>query len=201
MKARPEIIDAHVQELWRAGATRIASSTGKLVACMVGALGFTAIGGAGLTVVIGERGVLGAFTSTPGSWVCLVAVLFFGVLGIPSLTIQFLRRQTLVIEREGVRVLRGDGRQVAALAWQNVAEVSQFRHRSTSMTNCVLTPEAADLRRATSGAVARGLARADAAVVGTQVWTVPTIFKYQRELPEILRAALHGYRTGWRLPR
>lgn len=199
MKARPEIIDAHVQELWRTGATRIASSTGKFVACMVGALGFTAIGGAGLTVVIGERGVLGAFTSTPGSWVCLVAVLFFGVLGIPSLTIQFLRRQTLVIEREGVRVLRGDGRQVAALAWQNVAEVSQFRHRSTSMTNCVLTPEAADLRRATSGAVARGLARADAAVVGTQVWTVPTIFTYQRELPEILRAALHGYRTGWRL--
>lgn len=149
MKPRPHIDAAHVAQLRQRGSTTIGPNHARSALLVVAAALCAAPCLFALVSIVTDRGFSGALAH-PGAWGALLGSAFFG-LGLFILLAQLVRPPALVIDRGGVRFLRGSEGQVAAVEWKDVDDITVVRLRTTTMVNCVLTPEAAARRGAGAG--------------------------------------------------
>lgn len=122
--------------------------------------------------------------------VAVVAVVFFGALGLPVGVRQLLRPARLEVTRAG---LRGDGvrGQAVDLAWSDVEQVAVWAVDRNRFVVLLLTPEAAARRRADDAGARGVLTAVDEDLVGAPHVMVPGT--YAR--PERLAAWLERVRA------
>lgn len=154
------------EQLLTQGRTVISTSVGRLVLALVGALLFTLIG-------------LGMLTSDSviakiGGGLC---VLFFGVIGIPSLIWQMARRVKAVVTLEGV----GLGKDF--VSWREVFAVALWEHPGGRVCMLTLTDEGAARQMAEASPAMRLLLDRDRKIVGAPAFSLPTTLK--APIPEL----------------
>lgn len=106
----------------RTGTAHMKASVGKLLLLLLVSIGF-AVAGAWMMVDAIATGTSALNTAFSGNfWIGLVAVVFFGILGIPGLGFQLVRRGHLALDREGFTESRG-GTTPLRILWKDITEI------------------------------------------------------------------------------
>lgn len=155
-----ERLPAWDQELVQSGSVTLKPSRWKIALFLLGTLMFTA---PGVGMLVGAGGNRGALV------VGIVTVGFFGVLGIPSLVVQFIKAGSgVVIDHRGVHLPRKK-----TVPWDRIEEVGIMQVNGTRMVALIVDPgfmrHALEHRPAWS----RLLAGAERSIVGTDALFLP----------------------------
>ncbi len=156
-------VDAYRTQLARDGEITFTQSRGKMFFFLLGSLAFAVVG---LVMAIGDGGLAVRLVG----W---VAVLFFGVIGIPTLLLKVVRPtpQLTVSADRGVWLAQGDASWVA---WRDIHEVGLGEIQGQEMVALMVSPELYEQRFAESSVAGRGLAAANERVVGGTALVIPS---------------------------
>ena len=146
-------IEIWESELRSAGQVRLRTSARHNILVLLGCLAFTAVG----TAMFRESPLVG-----------VLAVSFFGVLGIPVVVMQLVRPRDVVVTPTEVRLSAGP-----TVPWHQVASVELGTLQRQTMILLRLTPDGAPHVKAQQGAVHRALAPANDAITGGPTVTLP----------------------------
>lgn len=136
---------------------------GRMILFLLGCIVFALIG---LGMIFGDGGI----GATIGGW---AAVLFFGVLGIPSMLLKAIRPspQLRVSADQGVWLAQGDA---SWLSWPEIETVIIGEVSGQKMVALAVDQDLYDRRFAESSAATRALAAANATIVGGPGLAIPT---------------------------
>lgn len=156
-------LDAYRTRLAHGEDITFAQPRRKTIPLLLAAIVFALIG----LVMIGGGGGIGV---TIGGW---AAVLFFGVLGIPSMLFKVVRPtpQLTVSADRGVWLAQGDA---SWLAWRDIETVALGEVSGQKMVALEVAQEVYERRFAESSAATRGLAAANERLVGGPGLVIPT---------------------------
>ncbi len=135
---------------------------GKMILLLVIAIIFTLVG-----IVLAASGDLMPMI---GGW---AAILFFGVIGIPTFIIKIVRPtpQLVVSAERGVWLAQGDR---SWLPWQEIEAVTLGEINRQKMVALAVSRQLYDRRFAGSSAAMRGLAAANEKIIGGPALAIPT---------------------------
>ncbi|MCB4208691.1 STM3941 family protein [Arthrobacter sp. UM1] len=174
-------------ELQQTGQTVFPTNMTRMWLSLLGTLGFTALG---LWILFNPHP-----TMRFPSWVVVIfgaaAVLFFGVIGIPSLLFQMARRNRLLVDME--RGLSFGSEKIGAqaeadIAWEEVKRVRSWGYGVNSFTIVNLKPEAYARVQRQSSTFNRVLTAANSKMIGENAYYFPATLKDNRQLPYVLEA-------------
>lgn len=134
---------AALDTLGRNGSVELKQGLGKSLLFLLGALAFTLVGLALMAVAWSEAVTARDLVSTRSFWAGLASVAFFGVIGIPVLLLQTVRRGSVTLTRDSLREQRA-GATAVELRWDDIlaifaAPIGSPTHR---LACCRLTPQA-----------------------------------------------------------
>jgi len=115
------------RQLRSTGRVEIPESLRHQALVLLGCLAFTAIGVAGLIARWSDLGSVGRMLTDAAVWMSLLAVGFFGVVGIPALLVQMRLRSSLVLPWDGIEEHRdnfGQRLQTSSLSWSDIEAVT-----------------------------------------------------------------------------
>lgn len=121
------INEERYRQLRLAGRIEIPQSPWYTLFSSIGALVFVAIGAVMIYASIVRTSHWTGALTTPVSWIGLVSILFFGVLGIPAIILGVYRRTTLVLTRNGIEWHQSKKSQrvrVMAIDWKDIEDIS-----------------------------------------------------------------------------
>ncbi|WP_127130479.1 hypothetical protein [Georgenia sp. SYP-B2076] len=146
-------IEIWESELRTTGQVRLSTSRRHNVLALLGCLAFTAVG-----VALARESL----------FVAVLAVGFFGVIGIPVMIVQLVKPRDVVVTATEVRFTSG-----LAVPWQQVAAVEIGALQRQTMILLRMTPDGAPQVKAQYGAVQRALAPANDGITGGPTVTLP----------------------------
>ncbi len=182
-------------ELRCTGQTIIPASTAKLVLFLVMTLAFTALG---FLLMLMPLLVTSTTKDPPGGaiFVGVLIVLFFGVVGIPSLVRQIIQRRRLVLDRTEMRLERrrsGQWETMSRYAWADIESVvgarvgARWPFRGQLLVTLVLAPGAYAQGIARQPTWKSGLQSLNEHIVGDRTHSLPNAFGWKtRPLLELI---------------
>lgn len=177
------------------GTVELSTSRGKLIFLFLLTLVFTIFGLGMMLAAYGQAPTVGGMFMSGSFWIGLVAFVFFGVFGIPSLLSQIVQKRQLVLDKRGFRY--GKPHSVGTdpeleVQWDEVEGMGLARVSRSTMVAMKLTPAGYERYESRLTGNTRRLAKANERMMGEGMIALPaTIGNGPQELVTLLGLA-HG---------
>ncbi len=185
----------HFETLKNTGTVELSTSRGKLIFLFLLTLVFTLIGLGMMFAAYGQAPTIGDMLTSGSFWIGLLAVVFFGVFGIPSLLSQIVQKRQFVLDKRGFRY--GKPHSIGTdpeleVKWDEVEGMGLARVSRSTMVAMKLTPQGYERYESRLTGNTRRLAKANERMMGEGMIALPaTIGNGPQELVTLLGLA-HG---------
>lgn len=177
------------------GSVTLPIRRGRLVLLFVVTLVFTVFGLGMMLAAYGEASSVGDALTTGSFWIGLLVVVFFGVIGIPSLLLQIVQNRKLVLSRQGFRYGKPrllDTEPELDVRWDEILSVGLATINRSTMVAMQLTPEGYQRYESRLTGATRRLAGANQRIMGEDMIALPAHVGHGPKELTALMSLAHG---------
>ena len=177
------------------GSVELSIRRGWLILLSVVTLIFTLFGLGMMLAAYGEASSVADTLTTGSFWIGLLVVVFFGIIGIPSLLLQIVQNRKLVLSRRGLRYGKPrvlDTDPDMDIRWDEILSMGLARINRSTMVALQLTPEGYQRYESRLSGTTRRLAGANQRIMGEGTMALPAHIGHGPKELVALMSLAHG---------